>query len=408
MRRRSRPRVHPFLWALFAIGLVVALALVLAACTAPDTGSGLVSGAPGATPGPTVSASPTPVPTPLHPAQLAPDPGSVIGWAFTPLFQAIFILLAGFYKVTGDIGIAIVLLTIIIRAILIPLYRRQLVNQRAMQMIQPEIQEIGRRFKGDRTKQYAAQQALYRERGVSPTSGCLPILLQTPLLYIMYQVIRDGLTNFDVNPMLSVFDIQLFSLNCSTIPQHYLDAAGNSILKPCIETTVPWLLGLNAGQPHVDAIFFGFTSILAIVSALLQLVQSKMTLPATNQKLDDPTTRTQRQTLIILPFVFVFFAKFLPAGLYIYYIVSTLFGIAQQYFIIGFGSLFPLFGWTPPFAVDHKPRFPVAASAAPTSQSRAAGAPARPKSDRSAIDRAASASSTIKQRGRQGRRGRRR
>jgi YidC/Oxa1 family membrane protein insertase len=380
------------------------VAVLVAACSPPDTGSALPSGA---TPPPAASATPMPIPTPLQPAKLAPDPASVIGWAFTPLFQAIFILLAGFYKVTGDVGIAIVLLTIIVRAVLIPLYRRQLVNQRAMQMIQPELQEINRRFKGDRTKQYAAQQALYRERGVSPTSGCLPILLQTPLLYIMYQVIRDGLTNFDVNPMLQVFGIQLFSLDCGTIPQYYFDGA-NWIVKPCIETTVPWLFGLNAGQPHVDAIFFGFTSILAILSAVLQLVQSKMTLPATNPKLDDPTTRTQRQTLIILPFVFVFFAKFLPAGLYIYYIVSTLFGIAQQYFIIGFGSLFPIFGWTPPFAVDHKPRFPVAASAAPTSPSRAAGAPARPKPERSAIDRAASASSTIKQRGRQGRRGRRR
>jgi YidC/Oxa1 family membrane protein insertase len=392
--------------ALLGIGLILAVAVLVAACTPPDGGSAAAI-ASGATASQDVSASPTPEPTPLHPAALAPDPGSVIGWAFTPLFQAIFILLAGFYKVIGDVGIAIVLLTIVIRAILIPLYRKQLVNQRQMQMIQPEIQEIQRRFKGDRNKQFSAQQALYKERGVSPTSGCLPLLLQTPLLYIMYQVIRDGLTNFDVNPMLSVFGIQLFSLNCSATPQYYLDELGHSVLKPCIETTVPWLLGLNAGQPHVDAIFFGFTSILAIVSALLQLVQSKMTLPATNPKLDDPTTRTQRQTLIILPFVFVFFAKFLPAGLYIYYIVSTLFGIVQQYFIIGFGSLFPIFGWTPWFARDHKPRFPVAAPAAPTSQSRAAGAPA-PKSERSAIDRATSASSTIKQRGRQGRRGRRR
>jgi YidC/Oxa1 family membrane protein insertase len=410
------PRIHPALWAAFAVVLVILVAFVVAACSPPDTGgaSGLPSGvtdAPGATAAPSasVATSPSPEPTPLHAAELKGDPGSVLGWLFTPIFQAVFVLMVAFYKVTGDIGIAIVLLTIVIRAILIPLYRKQLVNQKQMQMIQPEIQEIARRHKGARDKQYQAQQALYKERGVSPTSGCLPLLLQTPLLYIMYQVIRDGLTNFDVNPMLNVGGVQLLSLNCPTAPQYVVDAAGHSILQPCINTLVPWLFNLNAGQPHIDIPILGFgLSFLALFSALLQLVQSKMTLPATNPKLDDPTTRTQRQTLVILPFVFVFFAGFLPAGLYIYYIVSTLFGIVQQYFIIGFGSLFPLFGWTPGFAVDHKPRFPVAAPAAPTSQPRAAGAPARPQPERSAIDRASSANATIKQRGRQGRRGRRR
>ena len=402
------PRLRGAAWVVLGLALVVLLAFLVAACSPPDLGgaSPLASGASAA---PTISPSPTPIPTPLAPAQFQGDIGSLIGVIFTPLFQTIFILLAWFYKVTGDVGIAIVLLTIVIRAVLIPLYRKQLVNQRQMQMIQPEIQEIQKRFKGDRNKQFAAQQTLYKERGVSPTSGCLPLLLQTPLLYIMYQVIRDGLTNFNVNPMLSVFGNQLFTLPCSTTPQFYLDPVTNlQTLKPCIDVTVPWLLGLNAGQPHVDAVFFGFTSFLAIASALLQLVQSKMTLPATNPKNDDPTTRTQRQTLIILPFIFVFFAKFLPAGLYIYYIVSTIFGIIQQYFIIGWGSMFPLFGWTPGFAVDHKPRFPVAVPSAPTSTSRAAGAPAPPKSDRSTLDRAASADATIRQRGRQGRRGRRR
>ena len=95
----------------------------------------------------------------------------------------------------------------------------------------------------------------------------------------------------------------------------------------------------------------------------------------------------------------------LPAGLYIYYIVSTIFGIVQQYLIIGWGSMFPLFGWTPAFAVNHTPRFPVAYPA-PTNTARPAGAPA----PTTPADRAASAARTVRprERGRQGRRGRRR
>ena len=360
----------------------------------------------GPSPSPGSSAAPSPSPTPivaLVPAHPSADPVGFLAWLFTPLFQALFILLAFFYRVIGDIGIAIVLLTIVIRFLLVPPYRQQLVSQRRMQLLQPELKELGKRYKGDRQRLMAAQQELYRERGVNPLSGCLPLVLQMPLLYIMYQVIRDGLTNFDVNPMLNVFNIQLFTLPCPTAPV-FQDAA-HHIVKPCIETHVPWLLGINAGQPHVDAILFGVTSFLAVTSALLQIVQSKMTLPATDPKNDDPSTRTQRQMLIILPVIFVVFAGALPAGLYIYYIVSTIFGIVQQYLIIGWGSMFPLFGWTPAFAVNHTPRFPVAYPA-PTNTARPAGAPA----PTTPADRAASAARTVRprERGRQGRRGRRR
>ena len=94
--------------------------------------------------------------------------------------------------------------------------------------------------------------------------------------------------------------------------------------------------------------------------------------------------------------------------MFLYLIVSTLYQIAQQFLTTGWGGMFPLFGRTPAFAVDHQPRFPVAVPTAPTSTARPAGAPAPPNPDRSTLDRAASADATIRHRGRQGRRGRRR
>ena len=101
----------------------------------------------------------------------------------------------------------------------------------------------------------------------------------------------------------------------------------------------------------------------------------------------------------------VVFLPLLPAGLYIYYIASTIISVIQQYLIVGWGSTFPLFGWDPAFARNYTPRFPVALPA-PIQSTRAAGAPARP----TAQNRAASAASTVRsrERGRQGRRGRRR
>ncbi|HYU50907.1 MAG TPA: membrane protein insertase YidC [Candidatus Limnocylindria bacterium] len=382
----SRSWIRPLL-------LIGAVVLIVAACSGASTGP---SGAAAPT-------SATPIPTPLRPAPLTGDPIGILAWAFTPIFQVLFIILIAFYRVTGDIGIAIVLLTIVIRIPLIPLFRSQTVSQKRMQLLQPELREIAKRYKGDRNKISQMQQALYKERGVNPLSGCLPLLLQLPLLFIMYQVIRDGLTNYDVTPMLTVFGQKVVDITCPTIPS----------AEPCIRTTVAWLGGLDVGKPHVDwlipLVVFDFpVSIIAIVSAVLQVFQSRMTLPALDPANPDPNARITRQTMLFLPLIFVFYAALLPAGLYIYYIASTIISIIQQYLIVGWGSSFPLFGWDPAFARNHTPRFPVA-TPAPIESTRAAGAPARP----TAQDRAANAASTVRPRergrpGRQGRRGRRR
>jgi YidC/Oxa1 family membrane protein insertase len=385
--------------------LVVFIALVVAAC----------AGAPAASPGASgaiTSATPTPIPTPLHAAPLAADPFSVLAFAFTPIFQLVFIILIAFYKLTGDIGIAIILLTIAIRIPLIPLFRRQTVSMRTTQLLAPEVKEIQRRNKGNRQAIFDETQAMYRSYGISQFSGCLPILLQMPLLFVMYQVIREGLTNYDVSSMLTIFGQKVIDLGCPTVPSSVA----------CVHTAVAWLGGLDVGQSHID---FGLPipllnvtlgiSFIAIFSAVLQVLQSRMTMPPLDPSNPDPNARMTRQTMVILPLIFVFYAGFLPAGLYIYYTASTIISIIQQYLIVGWGSLFPLFGWTPGFATSHTPRFPVALPA-PTKITRPAGAPTRSTTagksppDRAALDRSASAAKTLRarERGRQGRRGRRR
>jgi YidC/Oxa1 family membrane protein insertase len=389
--------------------LVVLVVFVLTACAGVPAGSPGASGA--------VTPSPTPIPTPLHPAPLGADPFSLLAWAFTPIFQVAFIILIGFYKLIGDIGIAIILLTIVIRVPLIPLFRRQIVSMRTTQLLAPEVKEIQRRNKGNRQAIFDETQAMYRSYGVSQFSGCLPILLQMPLLFVMYQVIREGLTNYDVSSMLTVFGAKVIDLGCPSVPEVI-----NHIVKPCVDTKVAWLGGLDVGQPHID---FGLPipilnitlgiSIIAVVSAVLQVLQSRMTMPPLDPSNPDPSARMTRQTMVILPLIFVFYAGFLPAGLYIYYTASTIISVIQQYLIVGWGSLFPLFGWNPGFAANHTPRFPVALPA-PKKVERPAGAPTRSKNpgakapDRAALDRTASAAKTVRsrERGRQGRRGRRR
>jgi len=347
-------------------------------------------------------ASPTPPPPPLTPAQPGADPVSLLAWLFTPIFQAMFIVLIAVYVFLENLGVpgailwAIVVLTLVVRAVLIPLYRKQLVSQRRMQLLQPELKEIQRRYKGDSMKVRLAQQELMRERGVNVLAGCLPLLLQLPLLFIIYSVIQHGLTNQDPRAMLSVFGVQLVDLQCTNIVNGVIDAT-----KPCIDAQVP-LLG-DVAHPQAFLWIAGFgLSFLAIASALLQLVQSRMMLPAADPTNDDPNTRVQRQMMLFLPIISVVYGGFLPAGLFIYWIVATIFSIVQQYLIVGWGSMFPLFGWTPAFAVDHTPRFPVDMPPPPEPSKRAAIL--------TDADKKSTADKTIRrrERGRQGRRGRRR
>jgi len=375
-----------------ALLFFVLVAVVIAACAPAGTpdASGVV-------------ATPTPMP-PLEPAK-ATDPLSLFSWIFTPLFQVMLIILIAVYQFLENLGVpgaiawSIVVLTLIVRAVLIPLYRKQLVSQRRMQIIQPELKEIQKRFKGDQMKARLAQQELFKERGVNPLAGCLPLLLQLPLLFIMYSVIQNGLTNQDPSAMLNVFGVQVVEVDCKNIVNGVIDAS-----RPCIDANVP-LLG-NIAVPLAFLWIAGFgLSFLAIVSALLQLVQSRMMLPVADPGNDDPNVRIQRQMMLFLPLISVVYGGFLPAGLFIYWIVATIFSIVQQYLIVGWGAMFPLFGWTPGFAKDHTPRFPVALPP-PDPTKRSPTAPSR-----EATKRATSADKTIRpsrERGRQGRRGRRR
>jgi YidC/Oxa1 family membrane protein insertase len=318
---------------------------------------------PDATPDPNATAPPNPN---LCPAQPGANPLDLLAWIFTPIFQVIFIGLAFLYSVTGDIGIAIILLTILIRTLMIPIFRMQIVSQRRMQMLQPELKAIQAKYKGDRAKISEQQMQLYKDRGVNPASGCLPAVLQLVLLLPMYQVFTQGLKAPDISSMLHPFGIQLVHLECQNPGDPY---------SPCINPDIPWLAwipkidngfqlpgypgGLPSNQPEIFVMVLAGLglglSLLATVSALLQLIQTRMMMTRSS----DPAQATQQRLFLLLPAFSLIYGAILPAGLFIYWITTTVFSIVQQFLINGYGGLFPRFGWTPGFARDHTPRFPV-------------------------------------------------
>jgi YidC/Oxa1 family membrane protein insertase len=372
--------------------MAVAL-VVVAACAAPS-GSPGASGSPAATPIP-------PAAIPLRPAEPT-DPFNLLAWLFTPLYQTFFIALVLIDQAVRNMAITIIVMTVILRALLIPIFRKQMVSARRMQMLAPELKEITKRFKGDRLKAQEAQRQLYAERGINPLSGCLPLLLSALPLIPLYSVFSQGLSNYDPQAMMDVFGFRILELNCPTAP--IVDASG-FVTNPCLD---PRAFGIDWSRPLLIGTVAGFgISALGLFAGLLVYLQSRIALPAPGMAdPNDPNQRVQRQMALLFPLIYVFFGGTWPAGLLLYIIVSTIFSVVQQYFIIGWGGMFPLFGWTPGFAKDHTPRFPVELPPPIDPATRPPKSVLGGASER----RAAAADKTIRhrERGRQSRRGRRR
>jgi YidC/Oxa1 family membrane protein insertase len=296
---------------------------------------------------------------------------------YLPLFN---LLVAFYHLIFSDFALAIIVFTIVIRTLLAPLFVRQIRSQKEMQRMQPLVREVQRKHKGNRQKISEETMALYREHGVNPAAGCLPVLVQLPLLIALYQALirasnvvtisaeqaassafgqlqaaLPGIVSLGNNqynaPIAGPCDLPGFTngfsgflpLNCQLIDPLKLGEP--------VGTTVGWLFGLDLARiDHVFAIPIGGFALsgLALVAAILQFVQVRMTVPRSSG--DDPTAATTQTMVYLFPLLTIFWGGLFPSGLILYWIVYTAFLIGQQYTIMGVGNLFPLFGWQPAFA----------------------------------------------------------
>jgi YidC/Oxa1 family membrane protein insertase len=227
-------------------------------------------------------------------------------------------LLVGAYNVFRDYGVAIVAVTVGIRLLLYPLVLAQIRSQRAMQELAPAMAELKKRHGNDRQRLAQEQMSLYKERGYNPAMGCLPLLIQLPILFAFFAAL-------DQAPRLN-------------------GAAMTGILWPFIEnplqpdqpldmrtSLLPWLA---EGLARPDPVF-----IIPILAGLTQLVASVMAQPADQPPTDDPQQRMFRSMAYYMPVITVIFAWGLPSGLGVYWVASTIFQIFQQYFVTGWGEL---------------------------------------------------------------------
>lgn len=224
---------------------------------------------------------------------------------FTAVFyQPILNLLVFLYNTVSfhDLGIAIILLTVVIKLVLWPLGRSSIKSQKALQDLQPKLEELKKKYSDDKARLSQETMQLYKENKVNPFSSCLPLLIQLPFLLAVYRVFRDGVSN-------------------------KLDLVYSFIPRPEVINTISFGF-LNLAKPNVY---------LAVLAGLAQFVQGKMMItkkPEVNtpgSKDESMAAIMNKQMLYFMPAITIFIGISLPGGLTLYWLVLTLITALQQY-----------------------------------------------------------------------------
>ncbi|HOB15323.1 MAG TPA: membrane protein insertase YidC [Novosphingobium sp.] len=225
--------------------------------------------------------------------------GLAIDWGWFRWFERpIFLLLDKLFGLVGNFGVAIILLTVIIRGVMFPIAQRQFASMAGMRAIQPKMKAVQERYKDDKAKQQQEIMALYKKEGVNPLAGCLPILIQIPIFFALYKVL--------------ILTIEM---------RH--------------QPFVAWIKDLSAPDPlHILNLFgmlpFDPPSFLAIGPLALLLGITMYFQFRLNPAAMDPI---QQQMFAIMPWVMMFVMAPFAAGLLIYWITSNVLTIAQQQFL---------------------------------------------------------------------------
>lgn len=185
-------------------------------------------------------------------------------------------IISFFHGITGNYGIDIILLTILVKVVLFPLNLKQYKSMNKMKELQPELEKYKKLYGHDQALLQQKTMELYKEKGANPLSGCLPLLIQLPILWALYGVLR----------------------------------ADQGIIK---DTSFLWMTLLKPDPYYV----------LPVLNGVLAFIQQKMNGTSGNKEME--------KMMYIFPIMMVFISYKLPAGLQIYWFVSSLLSVIQQY-----------------------------------------------------------------------------
>jgi len=240
-------------------------------------------------------------------------------------------LLIMLYGITHNYGFAIIVLTIIIRVVLYPLMQKQMVSMREMQKIQPLMKAVQSKYKNDKERLNKELMALYKVHKVNPMSGCLPLLIQMPILILLFQALRKfkyiipGTVDKIAGGFLWIAE---------KVPEIEKGILTGDIIGglAASERLIP--LGNINPETMLPSGIFGiqYIGILPFLIAGSMWYQQKMTTAGSGAS-GGSAEQTQKMMTIMMPLMIGFMSFSLPSGLTVYWLTSTLLGIGQQYLI---------------------------------------------------------------------------
>jgi len=210
-------------------------------------------------------------------------------------------------------GLAIVMLVILIRIILIPLFVKQIKSQRNLQIIQPQVKEIQKKYAGDRERQSQELMKLYKETGTNPLSSCLPILAQAPIFYALF-VVLQGIAMSQPKGVLT---------------DELVESARNAtILGAPIYGTF-----MNRAETANPTATLWVTLLLIFLMTLTSFLTQRQ-LIVKNTAPDNPMVQQQKILLYVFPIIFAVTGINFPIGVLLYWFTTNLWTMGQQFYVI--------------------------------------------------------------------------
>ncbi len=224
----------------------------------------------------------------------------------------------------GNLGLTIIFIGVVSRIIFYPFLKSSLRQNQILKELKPKLDAAKKKY-GDNKQKLAEEQAkIYKEAGFNPAAGCLAPLVQLVVAIVLFSALQSLIKTTGINTTFLIWDLR--------IP----DTLGNTF-------------------PSIDGVFESFPGILVALTAVATLIQSKMMLPEpvpfekndtpkeVNKKedLSEALASSQGQFVYLFPLMLLFTGRLFPSGLALYWLVSTLVGVVQQYNISGLGGLKP-------------------------------------------------------------------
>ena len=247
--------------------------------------------------------------------------GDLLNAIMTPLYYAVSAILVGFHSLFSTVlnpdsgwtwALSIIGLTVVIRIMLIPLFVKQIKSSRNMQLLQPQMKELQKKYGHDRERMAQETMKLYRETGTNPFSSCLPLLLQAPVLYALFHVLRTAAK-----------DAAIGALSASAA----LSLANSEIFGAKISDSFT-----GADSVHVQVLTAALVVIMTATTFITQRQLMAKNMP--ESAMSGPYAQQQKMLLYVLPVVFAVGGIAFPIGVLLYWTTSNLWTMGQQFYVI--------------------------------------------------------------------------